>query len=102
MVLGNRILVVLWDVDEKVLEVLWDVEEKVLDVLKVRREEGPGSVMDRREEGAGSAMVLILLCYFQVPNPIAPSVLILVGRVNRFRGVNRIEHRNMVLCLIKH
>ncbi len=46
MVLGNRILVVLWDVDEKVLE-----------VLKVRR-----------EEGAGSAMVLILLCYFRVPS----------------------------------
>jgi len=34
MVLGNRILVVLWDVDEKVLEVLWDVDEKVLEVLK--------------------------------------------------------------------
>ncbi len=33
MVLGNRILVVLWDVDEMVLEVLRKVEEKVLEVL---------------------------------------------------------------------
>ena len=33
MVLGQRILVVLWDVDEKVLEVLWIEEKKVLEVL---------------------------------------------------------------------
>ncbi len=33
MVLGNRMLEVLWDVDEKAPEVLWIEEKKVLGVL---------------------------------------------------------------------
>jgi len=65
MVLGNRIPVVLWDVDEKVLVVLWDVEDKVLEVLWI--DEKVLEVLKvRSEEGAGSAVVLILLCYPRV------------------------------------
>ena len=69
MVLGNRILVVLWDVDEKVLEVLWNVEEKVLEVLWIEEKKVLGC-------GTGDINTAMLS---PSTNPLAFPVLILVG-----------------------